>query len=222
MNITNAPHSPAPATELPTLPTLEKNRASGPWEILGEPFDSLRRDVRERFALAVKSKSAFDSALKTLPQARNEDAQALTQAAINGDTDDPGRVHELKALKEIHTAHRLAEGATLASNQAQHALAAAIRGESGIAAIENLEDRITPAQKKLSEQAAAAIATIDEISDYGQLIEAITATRKGTHYGAIANASPRITDVAGHGGQPVSPVLVLQQLVNGYEPRIER
>jgi hypothetical protein len=108
----------------------------------------------------------------------------------------------------------------VAANRVTRQIAEAMRGPEGDEAVKALDDRIGAAKGELSEAAAEARACLGEVNKLASLKEQILMTRKDNPYRAVGNAVVREGEVVAH-GRPVSPSIILDQLVDGYEPRVE-
>lgn len=191
---TKAPAPPYDHTR-PQLPELKKAKPPANLEILGEPWVSFGEERRRLWTEARKARTAWEATGRLLQEARAADSEALTSAAVN-DEPDPGRVNELKALKEIDAAHRKAEGATVAANRALYGVLNALKGPEGDKAIEGLGDTIAKVNKQKQEHIDALQGDIAEIASLEAVITVIEETRKG-QLGLIPNPVERPAQVQG-------------------------
>jgi hypothetical protein len=213
--------TPKAATTLPrrTLPALQKDRAPLGIESLGEPWATLVPAQRERFAEAVKLRSAHEDAEREIEQAAARDREAFKQAAIE-DKPDPGRRHELKAVAEAEAAYTAALTATDLSNQANRDVAAAVRGEPGEQLAREIGNRIDDARARLAEHLDPVAGDLGEMAALAAIGEAVEQTRKHDHGQMAGGRSANVTDLAPlylH-GNPIAPALVVE-LLRDYDPR---
>jgi len=174
---TKAPAPPYDHTR-PQLPELKKAKPPANLEILGEPWVSFGEEHRRLWSEARKARTAWEATGRLLQEARAADSEALTSAAVN-DEPDPGRVNELKAIKEIDAAYNKAEGATIASNRSLYAVLNALKGPDGDKAIEGLGKRIAKANERKQKHIDDLQGDIAEIASLEAVITVIEETRKG-------------------------------------------
>lgn len=191
---TKAPAPPYDHTR-PQLPELKKAKPPANLEILGEPWVSFGEERRRLWAEARKARTAWEATGRLLQEARAADSEALTSAAVN-DEPDPGRVNELKAIKEIDAAYNKAEGATIASNRSLYAVLNALKGPDGDKAIEGLGKRIAKANERKQKHIDDLQGDIAEIASLEAVITVIEETRKG-QLGLIPNPVERPAQVQG-------------------------
>lgn len=212
MNITVETPAALITHELPKLPALVTDRAPVALEAVSPTFKKLSVERQRLFAEAVPARTEADRAAKAVAEGRARDQRELADAAKNGKP-DPGRPNELAALTALHEAHRKAEGLTVASNEATHQLAAALKGDEGQKAIETLTERTVKERERMREGAETALDALGSIAAADQLTRVIEKARKGGHYGAIPKAPERVADIRAS-GMSVDPRAALAAIID--------
>jgi hypothetical protein len=190
------------------LPRLDTARAPLGLEGTGEPFASLIAERKRLFTEALHARSAAERADLEVRAARERDREAFEKAALEG-AKDPGRKHELKALKDADEAQRVAIGLTRASNTATRKVRAAIDGSAGDEAIAKVNALIDADLEKVKASVETALGDLGTALARDALLDSITTTRKAEH--VTLKAKP-----------PAQPefLTVLERLLS-FDPREE-
>lgn len=203
--------SPHPTRDLPKLPRLQATSMPKGFDTL----DSIKKLAAESDALNTKAKEASAThrqKLNQIPIARIHDTDALAAAARDGKP-DPGRANEAKALTELDTAHRLAEGAITAANRAAYAVKEAISTEPGDQALADLDKRSDKAKAEVAKAAKQLLAGVTELSEINRLQGIIDETRKGKSHQIIPTGRASLT-VLTPDGSPLEPERAIHVLLN--------
>jgi hypothetical protein len=196
------------------LPSLRRDRTPAGLAALGDPFAALVTACDERFAAAVKERSALDRAEREIDTAIARDREAFRRAALDGKS-DPGRRHELKATADLEGAYTAALGATDLANEAARDLFASIDGANGDAVIGEVEQRVTLAREQLAEHLSTVEGDLAEIRALVDIAEGIERARK--HGQARSAWASRRQDPLVH-ARPATPTLLVDTLRAFGEP----
>lgn len=192
----------------PQLPKLDTSQVMHELAALGEPFDTLIPHRSEAMKAAHRARSHYASLPKNIEAARKADSDALLEAAKAGKP-DPGRVNEMRVLREIEAAYSDAEIKTRLSNEATRAvLEAMLDGEKPLAAI---DAQLDAAGEMVVKGADIVLEGLARIEGYRALREALRNTSKGKGFRMIAHGSVKPLDIAAH-GQGVNATLAAEQL----------
>lgn len=211
-------------TTLPTrqLPELNIDPAPVALEAMGGEAAELAKRRKAGVREAVRLRAAAQDAAHAVEAAAEKDREAFRQAALDAKPSDPGRVHELKAQAAAETAHRLAEGATLASNGLAVKVRDTIQGDQGAEAISTLDVRITEAQERLREHLEPVEEDLAELGALVAAADQVERARMPNRRGIPASRSSgadALKPIHCNTG-PNSPARLVE-LLKVYEPRQE-